>query len=170
MRRGTSGGWDTVTTMNPLPLLAHETWFIHDDGSFDWSFATSALTLTLLGIAVLLTVAVRLIARLWPGIDVPWLAAMAPFMPFAVRMHLAVSLVGLLSLGSYLAPSMPLEKDVVGVVLGAVMVVVAIGMVTGWHARAAAVVPSPQGRSACWSTASGRCSTASTCSASPSAC
>jgi uncharacterized membrane protein YphA (DoxX/SURF4 family) len=69
-------------------------------------------------------------------------------MPFAVRVHLAVSLVGLLAMGYYLAPSMPLDKDPVGVLLGAVMAVVAVGMITGWHARLAAsllVVAGPIG-------------------------
>src|SRR5829696_1989519 len=79
-----------------------------------------------------------MIAAGWRGADVPFLGRMAPFMPFALRIHLAVSLVGLLSLGVYLSPSMDLEFDVVGVLLGAVMIVTAISMVSGWHARAGA--------------------------------
>ncbi|MCW2960715.1 MAG: hypothetical protein JWM90_1102 [Thermoleophilia bacterium] len=125
--------------MTGHPLLAHETWFVDPPHpGTDWSFATEPLTLTLLAVALVLTVVVRLVARWWPGIDIPFLARLTPFMPFAVRIHLAVSLLGLLSLGSYLAPSMDLGKDVVGVLLGAVMFVVAIGMAAGWHTRAAA--------------------------------
>ena len=52
---------------------------------------------------------VRVIARFWPGVDVPVLAALTPFMPFAIRLHLTVSLVGLLSLGFYLSPAMDLR-------------------------------------------------------------
>src|SRR5688500_2154142 len=63
---------------------------------------------------------------------------MAPFMPFALRMHLAVSLISLLSLGFYLSPSMDLHFNVAGVLLGATMVIVAITMATGWQARAGA--------------------------------
>jgi hypothetical protein len=63
---------------------------------------------------------------------------MAPWMPFAVRMHLAVSLVGLLSLGVYLSPAMDLQADVPGILLGVVMALVAIGMAAGWHVREAA--------------------------------
>jgi hypothetical protein len=63
---------------------------------------------------------------------------MAPFMPFALRIHLAVSLIGLLSLGVYLSPAMDLKFNVVGVLLGAVMVLTAISMVAGWHVRAGA--------------------------------
>ena len=82
----------------------------------------------------------RLISRLWPGADVPFLGALAPWMPFAVRIHLAVSLLGLLSMGVYLSPAMDLEPNVAGIALGATMAVVVILMATGWHARAAAAL------------------------------
>ena len=123
--------------MNALPL-AHETWLTHDDAGVDWDFFFEGLTLALLGAAVLVTLAVRVAARRWPGVDVPVLARMAPFMPFAVRLHLAVSLIGLVSLGYYLSPAMDLEADVAGILLGAVMVVVAVAMVIGFQVRAAA--------------------------------
>ena len=117
-----------------LPF-AHETWF--DRGSYptDWGFAAETLTLALLAGAVVLTVVVRLIARVWPGVDVPAIARLVPFMPFAIRIHLAMSMVGLLSLGFYLSPAMDLEADIAGILLGANMAVVAITMATGWKAR-----------------------------------
>ena len=87
---------------------------------------------------MLVTLAVRLLARVRPGVDVPLLARMAPFMPFAVRLHLAVSLIGLVSLGYYLSPAMDLEADLAGILLGAVMVVVAVAMAIGIRVRAAA--------------------------------
>lgn len=59
-------------------------------------------------------------------------------MPFAIRIHLAVSLIGLLSLGFYLSPAMDLQADVAGIALGATMAVVAVLMATGWQTRAAA--------------------------------
>ena len=123
--------------MTSIPL-AHETWFGPDAFPTDWAFAAQLLTLVLLGAAVALTLVVRLIASRYPGVDVGWLGRCAPFMPFAVRIHLAVSLIGLLSLGYYLSPSMDLQADVVGILLGAVMAVAAIGMATGFHARWAA--------------------------------
>jgi hypothetical protein len=61
-------------------------------------------------------------------------------MPFAIRLHLAVSLIGLLSMGDYLSPDMDLPVTPAGIVLGGVMAVVAIGMATGWHARRAALL------------------------------
>jgi hypothetical protein len=118
--------------------LAHELWFDHADHAADWSFAGEPLTLALLAAAVVATLIVRVLGRAHPGVDVPFLGRMAPWMPFVVRIHLAVSLIGLLSLGVYLSPAMDLQADVAGILLGAVMVVVAIGMATGWHARTAA--------------------------------
>ena len=50
-------------------------------------------------------------------------------------MHLAVSLIGLLSLGVYLSPAMDLEANLPGILLGANMAIVAILMATGWHTR-----------------------------------
>ena len=118
--------------------LAHVAWFEEDAFGTSWDFATEATTFALLAAALLVTIAVRVIARFWPGVDVPWLARMAPWMPFALRMHLAVSLVSLLSLGFYLSPEMDLHFNFAGVVLGATMVIVAITMATGWNARAGA--------------------------------
>lgn len=122
------------------PLIAHQTWFEPGYENLDWSFATEAATATFLGVAVASTMAVRVLSHWWNGADIPWLARMAPFMPFAVRMHLAVSLVGLLALGSWLSPAMELGHDVIGVLLAIVAALVAGGMATGWHAREAALL------------------------------
>jgi hypothetical protein len=123
--------------MAALPL-AHETWLTEDDVPTDWGFVGEGLTLGLLAAAVAVTVAVRLVARVKPGLHVPVLARMAPFMPFAIRLHLAVSLIGLVSLGYYLSPAMDLAPDLAGILLGAVMVIVAVAMAVGFQVRAAA--------------------------------
>lgn len=120
------------------PLIAHETWFTDGGGDFDWSFLFEGTTLALLAAVVAVAMGVRLVNRYRDGVDVRWLAAMAPYMPFAVRLHLSVSLIGLLSLGFYLSPAMDLEADLAGILLGAVMAVTAIGMATGYRTRAAA--------------------------------
>ena len=123
-----------------LPL-GHQTWF-EDPAPFnsDWGFVGETDTLLLLGGALLLTVLVRLASRAWNGVDVPPLARMAPYMPFAVRIHLAMCLVALLALGVYLSPAMDLGWDLPGILLGAVMALVAIGMATGYRARSAALL------------------------------
>jgi hypothetical protein len=117
-----------------LPF-AHETWFDHGVYPTDWGFAAETLTLALLAGAVVVTALVRVVARFWPGVDVPAIGRLAPFMPFAIRLHLAVSMVGLLSLGFYLSPAMDLQADLAGILLGATMAVVAVTMATGWNAR-----------------------------------
>jgi len=118
--------------------LAHETWFHTQDHPFDWGFAAETTTLLLLLAAFAVTAIVRLVAAVRGGVDVPFLARMAPWMPFAIRIHLAVSLIGLLSLGFYLSPAMDLQANVAGIALGATMAVVAVLMATGWHTRPAA--------------------------------
>jgi hypothetical protein len=120
--------------------FAHEAWFTHERFPLDWGFAGEGLTLALLAAALIVTLAVRAISRLWPGLDVPAIGRLAPWMPFAVRLHLAVSLLGLLSMGVYLSPAMDLQPDLAGIALGATMAVVAIGMATGWYARHAAAL------------------------------
>jgi len=120
-----------------LPF-AHETWFLDDPYDLEWSFIGEGLTLALLGVALGATLLLRFVNRYGDGVDVPWLAAVAPYIPFAIRIHLAVSLVGLLSLGFYLSPAMDLQTDFAGIALGAVMALVAIGMATGFKAREAA--------------------------------
>jgi hypothetical protein len=121
-------------------VFAHETWFTDGRFPLDWGFAGETLTLALLAAALLVTLAVRAISRLWPGVDVPALGRLAPWMPFAVRIHLAVSLVGLLSMGVYLSPAMDLQPDLAGIALGATMAVVVIHMATGFYARHAAAL------------------------------
>lgn len=117
-----------------LPL-AHQTWFTDDAFPTQWAFAGRTATVALLAAAVLVTLAVRLVATRFNGIDVPVLARMVPWMPFALRIHLAVSLVGLLSMGDYLSPAMDLETSVPSIVLGITMALVAISMVAGYRVK-----------------------------------
>ena len=119
---------------------AHETWFVRSVPPLDWSFARSTVTVGLLSLAVLATLLAVVVARLRPNFEIPALARLAPFIPFAIRMHLAVSLVTLLSMGSYMSPAMRLPRSAVGFAFGAVMIIVAIGMATGFRARFAALL------------------------------
>ncbi|HYH57835.1 MAG TPA: hypothetical protein VD790_01260 [Thermoleophilaceae bacterium] len=123
----------------PLPL-GHQTWFEDPVNQADWGFAGETETLLLLGAALLLTLLVRAASTRWNGVDVPVLARMAPYMPFAVRVHLAMCLLGLLALGVYLSPAMDLHWDLAGILLGVVMALVLIGMATGYRTSAAALL------------------------------
>ena len=119
-------------------MLAHETWFVDGIPASDWGFAAQAATLVLLASALLVALGVRLASRFRDGIEIPWLARMAPFMPFVARIHVAVSLLSLLSLGYYLSPAQHLSKSPAGFALGAIMVVTVIGFASGFHTREAA--------------------------------
>jgi uncharacterized membrane protein YphA (DoxX/SURF4 family) len=132
-------GLTLILMSTPLPI-AHESWFDSNRFALDWGFAGQRLTLTFLALALVVTIAVRALARVKPGVDVPVLGALAPYMPFAVRLHLAVSLVGLLSMGTYLSPAMHLPNSIDGWVLGITMAVVAVLMATGFRARWAAAL------------------------------
>jgi hypothetical protein len=128
--------------------FAHETWFDHGVYPTDWGFTAEPRTLAFLAAALLLTIAVRLVARSFPGVDVPALGRLAPFMPFAIRLHLAVSTLALLSLGFYGSPATDLKANLTGVLLGAVMAVVAITMAT-WVARPLGSRAAHRGRAPC---------------------
>jgi uncharacterized membrane protein YphA (DoxX/SURF4 family) len=120
--------------------FGHELWFVDEAPGRDWSFATDPATLGLLVGAVVLTLALRVLASFTPGVTLSLPARLVPWMPFAVRIHLAVSLVGLLSAGYYLAPTMELGLTLGGVVLGLVMAVTAVLLVTGWRTRLGALL------------------------------
>ncbi len=136
---GARGPGSTLQGMT-TPPFAHEMWFQSGHRGLDWSFAFEAATLLLLASVLAVTVAVRLLSARWNGVDVPALGRLAPWMPFAVRVHLAVALVGLLSMGFYLSPDMDLQATAPGIALGAVMGIVAIAMVTGYRVREAALL------------------------------
>ncbi|MFT4048936.1 MAG: hypothetical protein QM648_03765 [Solirubrobacterales bacterium] len=124
--------------MIPNAPLAHEMWFDHTKFPYDFGFLTQTATLTLLFGALLLTFLLRFVNHFWDGIDVPPVAAIAPWVAFAVRIHLAMSMLGLLSLGVFLSPAMDLRWNAVGVILGIVMLIVAISMAAGYRSREAA--------------------------------
>jgi hypothetical protein len=123
-----------------LPL-AHELWFIRGRvPPADWGFVTERRTLLYLGAAVALTLLVRLIARIRDGIDVPRIARLAPYVPFALRLHVGVSLIGLLSGGNYLAPNLDLPNSTSGWLLGTLMTVTAVSLLAGYRARVGAAL------------------------------
>lgn len=121
-------------------VLAHQLWFVDDVPARQWSFLTEGRTLALLAGALALTLLVRLAARFRPGVDVPLIARLVPWLPFAVRMHLGIALAGLLSGGYYLAPAMPLGQDLAGWLLGIVVGITAILLIVGWKVRFASAL------------------------------
>lgn len=133
---GVDLGRPYVGTMLLNAPLAHETWFVHDDVGGDWSAVFQTATLGLLAAALIITLVVRFVAaRWWSGIEVPTVSRLVEWMPFIMRMHVGISLVGLLSLGAFLAPSMQLAWDVPRVMLGAAVLVIAVLLLAGWRTR-----------------------------------
>jgi len=122
-----------------LTPLAHQTWFYERPPDGDSLFVFEPLTLAYLAAAVGVVLVFRLLARRRAGVDVPFLARLAPWMPFAIRVHLGISLIGLLSGGYWLSPAMELEPDVFGFLLGAAMAAVGVLLFAGWNTRAAAL-------------------------------
>jgi hypothetical protein len=127
--------------MDPVAVpLAHQAWFEPAPPATDWAFLAEGRTLLLLAGALAVVGLVRLANRFRDGIDIPFLARAAPWMPFAIRLHLAVSLVGMLSLGAYLSPAMDLETTPLGILLGTVAALTAVGMAVGYRTRYAAAL------------------------------
>ena len=121
-----------------MTLLAHELWFVDGVPAKDWGFLWEGRTLLLLAGALALALLVRAVAVVRPGLDQSWLARLAPWMPFAIRLHLGIALAGLLSGGYYLAPAMELDKNLVGWLLGLVVGVSALLLLVGWHTKVGA--------------------------------
>ncbi|HLQ61454.1 MAG TPA: hypothetical protein VK131_06295, partial [Candidatus Acidoferrales bacterium] len=107
--------------------FAHAAWFVPGSYPWDWSFALQPLSLAYIVLAIAVTLGVRVAGRvLGEGIEITWLARLAPYMPFCVRVHVSAALIMLASLGLYLTPSMHLKRDLLGYLLGGLMVVIAV--------------------------------------------
>ena len=122
-------------------MIAHAAWFVEGRFQSQWGFATEWLTLAYAAIAVSAAVVVRAVGTRRPARgDVGWLSRLAPWMPFCVRIHIAVALIMLASFGRYLTPAMHLERTPAGYLLGTLELVVALLFAVGWHTRAAALL------------------------------
>jgi len=130
-------------------VALHAAWFVTGTYPWDWSFALQPLSLAYLGAAIALVVGVRIAGiLLGEGIEIGWLARLAPYMPFCVRIHVGAALIMLASLGMYLTPAMKLQPDLAGYLLGTFSVVVGVLLVAGWQTRLAAwllIVSGPLG-------------------------
>jgi hypothetical protein len=132
-------------------MLAHARWFTTSDPDSDWGFATEPLSLALIGTAVVVAVAWRLLA---PRLPRPELAVLAPlgrlgpWIPRLLAIHAGVSLLALASRREFLVPTLALPDTWWGVALGILEGVVGVWLITGWKVRIAAwllVVAGPLG-------------------------
>jgi hypothetical protein len=141
----------TFGTFSPLgdgghtAVFAHAAWFVQGSYPPDWGFMLQTLTLTYLALAVSVCLVGRLAGSLrlkthllQEGLHVPWLARLAPYMPFCVRVHAGASLILLTSLGMFMTPAIRAHATPTGYALQGLMLAIGALLIAGWRARVAA--------------------------------
>ena len=124
-----------------MPVVAHEAWFTHVRPPFDWSFAFQPASLALIGAAVLVAVAWRLVARRLPRPEIGLLrplGRLAPYVPRLLGIHAGVSLLAQAARGTYLAPSLDLPETAFGSAVAIAEGVLGVWLITGYRIRPAA--------------------------------
>ncbi|MCU1677201.1 MAG: hypothetical protein JWM93_1959 [Frankiales bacterium] len=124
-------------------LPAHEKYFLRDGYGTDWGFFFSPVTVALVVGVLLAAAAWRLVGkRLGPVELTPLrrLAALAPYIPRLLAIHLGVSLLALAVLGQFLAPSIELHHLPAPIVLGVLEGALGVWFISGIHVRPAAAL------------------------------
>ena len=122
-------------------MLAHETWFTSARPPIDWSFAGSAPSLLVIAAAVALAGAWRAVARWAPRpviVALEPLGRIAPWVPRLLAIHAGVSLLAQAARGTFLAPSLDLPSDALGVGVRIAEGVLGVWLVSGFRVRGAA--------------------------------
>lgn len=123
------------------PAAAHERWFVDDTAGGDWSFFFSPLPLLLVAVAIVATVAWRMVGRRLPSPELPVLrplGRLTPFIPRLLALHLGVSLLFLALDGTLLAHSATLPDSGPGLSIALVEAALGAWFITGVQVRAAA--------------------------------
>jgi hypothetical protein len=123
-------------------LLAHESWFTDARPPHDWAFALEAATLLLVGAAVAIAIAWRVVGHRLPSPELPFLAPLgrlAPWVPRLLAVHAGVSLLAQASRQTYLAPSLHLDDTVAGAALAIAEGLLGVWLLSGFRIRPAAV-------------------------------
>lgn len=126
-----------------MPTLAHALWFTDGRPPYDWAFAVEALSLVALGAAIVGAVVWRLIARVVPRPELPFLGflgALGPWIPRLLAIHAGVSLLALASRLEFFVPTLQLPTTWWGIGLGILEGVVGVWLISGWKVRPAAVL------------------------------
>ena len=122
-------------------MLAHETWFTSARPPIDWSFAGSAPSLLVIAAAVALAGAWRAVARWAPRPEIAALEPLGrivPWVPRLLAIHAGVSLLAQAARGTFLAPSLDLPSDALGVSVRIAEGVLGVWLVSGFRVRGAA--------------------------------
>ena len=124
-------------------LPTHERWFVESQAAGDWSFFFSLLPLVLTAAVVVVAVVWRMIAMRFDEPELPFLAplaALVPWIPRLLALHLGVALLALAATGAFITPSNDRLEGVGGNALLLVEAVLGIWLATGWQVRTAATL------------------------------
>ena len=124
-------------------ILPHEAWFTAARPPYDWSFALEPPSLLLIGGALLVAVAWRLVGARLPKPELPFLAPLgrlSPWVPRLLAIHAGVSLLAQAARGTYLAPALELPESPVGSALAIAEGVLGVWLITGFRIRPAAAL------------------------------
>lgn len=131
-----------LITLVSTPLPLHERWFVDSHPGNDWGFFFSPLPLTLVAVVVAVTVAWRLLALRVSGPELSFLrplAALTPWVPRLLGVHLGVSLVALAATGTFMTPAAGVH-GLAGTGLLLVEAAVGIWLVSGYRLEIAATL------------------------------
>lgn len=122
-------------------MLLHETWFTDARPGYEWGFAFEALTVALVGLALMVVVAWRVVGERWRKPELTFLeplGRLAPYVPRLLAIHAGVSLLAQAAAGTYLAPGLALPDSWFGTLLAIVEGAVGVWLITGFRVRWAA--------------------------------
>jgi hypothetical protein len=124
-------------------ILPHETWFTNARPPYDWSFALEPASLAIIGAAVTVTVAWRLVALRLPSPELRFLeplGRLSPWVPRLLGIHAGVSLLAQAARGTFLAPALPLPNSPLGAAVAIAEGVLGVWLIAGFRIRPAALV------------------------------
>jgi uncharacterized membrane protein YphA (DoxX/SURF4 family) len=124
-------------------ILPHETWFTDARPPYDWSFALEPASLAIIGAAVAVAVAWRLVAFRLPSPELRFLeplGRLSPWVPRLLGIHAGVSLLAQAARGTFLAPALTLPDSPLGSALAIAEGVLGVWLITGFRIRVAAML------------------------------
>lgn len=129
-------------------VLGHEIWFTEARPPYDWSFALEPASVAVIGSAIAVAIAWRVVAARLPSPELPFLeplGRLAPWVPRLLGIHAGVSLLAQAARGTYLAPALALPDSPVGSALAIAEGILGVWLIAGFHIRPAALLLAASG-------------------------